>query len=298
MNQSIMDKINHFQYIEFIMTKNDILIKDLTEYMLYQSEKNKMETQIAKDVVEEIVGDVVEVKEEVNDDIKIEFGSIQLKDNVGPFDTIEKISKTEEIAEKKKHNVFNFGKTNEVKAWGDYDSDDDDTCGGYLTAVKKDVEFTEVKHSKNVVTKPVVKRELKVYTKSKYKKNNYKHKKTPEEIEDIIKNRCNINSVSEYVDCLRNSMKPCKFTYSCTKPNCDFAHINPDAECEYTYTGELCPDVRNCKMIHQKRCLHDLDCSNRYCSFKHSSNMPTPEAQQMYIDTMTNYENIVMKTKN
>jgi len=296
-------KKSHFEYIISIMKTNDIQIKDLTEYLLYQNNnKNILENPFKKMEVQDIKFGEIDLKEE---EIEEEMEEVmeEIEKEKGPFNKITKIT-TEDTIKKSKTIFGNF----KGKSWADDDSDNEDIINikvkpssrenydedknvSYLeklnSNIVEDQEFTKVGKK--------VKQNTKKYTKPKFTKTNkYKSKLT----EDIINNRCNINSVTEYIDCLKNNMKPCKFGYKCTKKNCNFAHINTDAECDYTYTGVLCPDVRSCNKIHQKRCIYDMDCNNNYCSFKHSSDMPTAETQQAYIDSMANYENIVMKNYN
>lgn len=288
--------------IEIIMNENDIQIKDLTEYLLYKSiDKHQKENPfIGVNKIEE---------NNTKNKMDIQFGQVKMDDikkeeNEGPFNKIEKITKQDEINEKKKYNMFTFSS----KSWADSDDEDD------YEEPKKII--NEEEQPKIVDDKPknwgdyeddqeemsfvqVVRGKKKENTKYEKKEYNYsKQYKKNKLTQEIINNRININSVEEYIDCLKNNKKPCKFGYNCTKKRCNYVHINKDAECDYTYTGKLCPDVRSCGKIHQKRCVYDIDCINNSCSYKHSSDMPTSDAKQAYIDSMIDYENIVMKNFN
>lgn len=302
MSQSIFQsKKSHFEYITSIMKTNDIQIKDLTKYILYTGINNATKENPFQNMEFKFGGEAINenkvIKEEVN--------------ATGPFNKITKITQEHNKTAPKDNVVFgNFAE----KSWADDSDDEDDVitapapvlvvkekCWGDDSdneednAVKQTSYLDTVKKPSNSGQFTTVNR-VKKYTKKQttnYKKNN-KQTVNKAEKKGIIFNRCEINSVKEYIECLQNHMKPCKFGFKCSKGKCTYVHINPEAECEHTYTGELCPDVRKCDKIHQKRCIYDLDCTNSVCSFKHSADMPTPEAQQTYIESMTKYESIVM----
>jgi hypothetical protein len=102
-------------------------------------------------------------------------------------------------------------------------------------------------------------------------------------------NNIYVDNTEDYVFYLEKNVRPCKFGIKCFRSKCDFMHVLPEAECEMTYLGKICPSINICKKIHQKRCKYDMDCNKKDCSFKHSTDMPTPEAQDEYIKTMEQY---------
>lgn len=106
------------------------------------------------------------------------------------------------------------------------------------------------------------------------------------------RNNIYVETTEDYVSYLEKNVRPCKFGIKCYRSSCNFMHILPEAECQSTYVGKICKNIRQCKKIHQKRCKYDIDCNKKDCSFKHSKDMPSKEAYDEYIKTMKEYNQI------
>lgn len=95
-----------------------------------------------------------------------------------------------------------------------------------------------------------------------------------------------IYTLQEFLDCIKQKMRM----------HTDFV-IADEAHCPHTFEGTLCPNVRRCGMIHVQRCIHNLDCSHKYCAFLHVDDMPTEDAKDNFMDTMEQYNAIKNQKK-
>jgi hypothetical protein len=75
------------------------------------------------------------------------------------------------------------------------------------------------------------------------------------------------------------------------KLHIDF-EIEPNAHCEHTFNGTLCPNVMKCGKIHLQRCIRNLDCSHKNCPYLHTNDMPDDEAKDNFIYSMEEYNDI------
>jgi hypothetical protein len=134
--------------------------------------------------------------------------------------------------------------------------------------------------------------------KQQRKKNSWKKKNQNKTVFDYdisdkqLNNNIYVDKTEDYVFYLERNVRPCKFGINCFRVKCDFMHVFPEAECEVTYTGKICGNINTCDKIHQKRCKYDLECNKKDCSFKHSTDMPTPESQAEYVKNMKKYLNL------
>lgn len=95
-----------------------------------------------------------------------------------------------------------------------------------------------------------------------------------------------IYTLQDFLDCIKQKMRM----------HTDFV-IADEAHCPHTFEGTLCPNVRRCGMIHVQRCIHNLDCSHKYCAFLHVDDMPTEDAKDNFMDTMEQYNAIKNQKK-
>ncbi len=106
----------------------------------------------------------------------------------------------------------------------------------------------------------------------------------------IQKNTKNIDviyTLQDFIDAIKNKKKM----------YLDF-EIADEAHCPHTFEGTLCPNVRQCGMIHLQRCIHNLNCQHKHCAFLHVDDMPTEEAQENFMNTMDKYNYIKNNKKN
>lgn len=190
------------------------------------------------------------------------------------------------------------------KSWADYDDDDDDVF--QPKTIESKVE--EPKATKPKVTwcddnddtaptfcdiaskkvdEPAIESQFKPVTKFKsFQKKTKKVMKNPmfqfDEKLDIDVATC----AEHYIMAIREKMKI----------GIDY-QIAPEGHCEYTLQGRLCPNVRECGLIHIKRCQFDIsndtECTRQGCTFLHERDMPTEEAKKEYIATMNSYLSLV-----
>lgn len=251
------DKKIHFEYLLNVMKTNQIQIKDLIQYVNITEDKIENPFSIKS---EESKEEIKEVKEKVQ---------------------------TEEVKKENKKPMFKLIPSFNDDMGGEWGLDclDEEEYNNitYLDKVKENIKIEEPK-----------KEEIK---KEEPKKKNSKPTKQKKLTKEIINNRKNVTSVEEYVECLKNHIVPCTNGYNCTRKVCHFAHLAPEVECEYTYTGELCPDPRHCGKVHQKRCTKGEKCESQNCSYKHPKDMPTEEAKKRYYETMEKYMLCVNKLR-
>lgn len=170
----------------------------------------------------------------------------------------------------KNKNVVKFPKKNEVKkCWGDYDSDDE--MEYYNNEPKKTIVVEEIIIKEEVV----IKEEEIAFEEVKRNKNRNRNRNI---------NCITIHNLQEFLDFMR--LTPKKEYY-----------IKPEAHCFHTYNGTLCPDVKKCKKIHIQRCINGNSCNKKKCTYIHSFDMPTDEAENNFINTMDQYNLIKSKKR-
>lgn len=94
-----------------------------------------------------------------------------------------------------------------------------------------------------------------------------------------------INSLQEFLEAI----------FEKKRLHIDF-EINQDAHCPHSYNGTICPDVKKCGKIHIQRCIHNLNCKHKNCTYLHRSDMPNSDAKQNFDNTMEKY-NFIKKNK-
>jgi hypothetical protein len=194
------------------------------------------------------------------------------------------------------------------KSWADYDDDDDVFQPKTIKSKVEEPKVEEPKATKPKVTwgddnddtsptfcdiaskkvdEQVIESQFKPVTKFKsFQKKTKKVMKNPvfqfDEKLDIDVATC----AEHYIMAIREKMKI----------GIDY-QIAPEGHCEYTLQGKLCPNVRECGLIHIKRCQFDIsndtECTRQGCTFLHERDMPNEEAKKEYIATMNSYLSLV-----
>ena len=119
-------------------------------------------------------------------------------------------------------------------------------------------------------------------------------------------NRINVMNLNEFKVCLKKKLKGCVHGWTCTFLNCNYYHIYPDAHCNHTYNGTLCPNIIECGKIHIQRCINELPhyknnifilpnkcpLKNVRCCFLHRSDLPNDIAKQSFVNTINKYRHL------
>lgn len=111
--------------------------------------------------------------------------------------------------------------------------------------------------------------------------------------------RVNVNTPHAYSNYIKQGMRPCMNRFACTRSKCDFLHIDEDALCETTYTGDVCKNVnvrneaQRCDKIHIKRCRDNEDCKRKNCTFLHGHEMNDQESARRFKHSMDEYSEFV-----
>lgn len=254
----IQDITDHLSNIKKIMDTNHINIKDITTYNIY-----KTEFDISKREIDGMTNEDYTITE---------------------FSLIKPLSSS----------IIN---TNEYE-WGLDEEYVEEYVNNqnYKDILIKNIDKETVKTDEvdievkiEITSSPKQKNDNNTFTKKNYnhkKKYNNSSKESQEKYD-----KCIVDNVNEYKKMLSQYMRPCKYGEKCNYKKCGFLHFPKSSECEYVYTGEICPNEFNgrCEKIHQKRCKRNLDCNKKNCAFKHVDMMPNDKAKTKYMDTMDEY---------